>query len=267
MDRGVPEVRYAEFDATIDVREARWMFQIRKSEDHFRMRSGWLDARWHFSFDRYYDPENLNFGPLRVFNDDVIAGENGFPIHPHQEMEIVTVVQQGKLTHYDTIGNSGVIVPGEVQKMSAGTGIQHSEWNYEKEPVRLQQIWFMPGQHGLTPSYAQQKYEVAREGLTIVGSPAGNAGGVPIYQDVVMAIADTDQVFDHELARGRGVYVHVIDGEPAIEGEGLQPGDAARLGETERIRFEGSGRVLLIDLPLIEGADRSTLVVPSDDAT
>src|SRR3979409_2315024 len=114
------------------------MFQIRKSDEHFRMQQGWPGARGHFSFGGYFDPENVNFGPLRVFNDDEIAGESGFPLHPHREMEIVTVLQQGKLSHYDSTGNGGHIVPGEVQKMSAGTGIQHSEWNYEREPVRLQ---------------------------------------------------------------------------------------------------------------------------------
>ena len=132
------------------------MYQIRRRSDHHRFTNDWLDARWHFSFGGYYDAENISFGPLRVFNDDRIEGESGFAIHPHWNMEIVTVLKQGKLSHYDTIGNSGEIVPGEVQKMSAGTGIRHSEWNYEREPVRLMQIWFLPAKEGLQPGYAQQ---------------------------------------------------------------------------------------------------------------
>ncbi len=144
---------------------------IRKKQDHHRMRGGWLDARWHFSFSNYYDPQNLSFGPLRVFNDDVIAGESGFPLHPHWDMEIVTLVQGGVLTHYDTTGHGGEIRLGDVQKMSAGTGIQHSELNLGREPVRLQQIWFLPSRKGISPGYAQQQYEVNESGLTVVASP------------------------------------------------------------------------------------------------
>jgi redox-sensitive bicupin YhaK (pirin superfamily) len=236
------------------------VYQIRQRDQHFAYRNGWLDARWHFSFSHYHDPENVNFGPLRVFNDDVIDGESGFPLHPHRNMEIVTVLTDGKLSHYDTSGNAGQIVPGEVQKMSAGAGIQHSEWNYEREPVRLMQIWFMPKRDGLTPSYAQQAYSVTASGLVVVGSPAGEAGGVPIYQDVVMAIADTAGVVEHAIAPGRGAYVHVIEGAPVLDGEELARGDAARVTfDHERLRLEGTGRVLIIDLPVRERAERSTL--------
>lgn len=241
------------------------MYQIRRRSDHHRFTNDWLDARWHFSFGGYYDPENLNFGPLRVFNDDRIDGESGFALHPHANMEIVTVLKQGKLSHYDTIGNSGHIVPGEVQKMSAGTGIQHSEWNYEREPVRLMQIWFLPVKDGLQPGYAQQDYEVTQSGLTIVGSPGGKAGGVPIYQDVVMAIADTQQVLEHPIAPGRGAYIHVIEGSPVVDGEEFAEGDAARIGwQNEAVKFEGEGRVLILDVPLVEHAERSTLVTPAE---
>lgn len=245
------------------------MYQIRKRDQHFAYRNGWLDARWHFSFSHYHDPENVQFGPLRVFNDDVIDGESGFALHPHWNMEIVTVLTGGTLSHYDSRGNSGQIVPGEVQKMSAGSGIQHSEWNYEREPVRLMQIWFTPARDGLAPSYAQQDYSVTESGLTIVGSPSGAAGGVPIYQDVVMAIADTGGVVEHAVAPGRGAYVHVIDGNPVLDGEELGRGDAARItSEHERVRLEGVGRVLIIDLPVRERAERSTLVAePADAAT
>lgn len=241
------------------------MIDIRRKDEHYRMRAGWLDARWHFSFSNYYDPQNLNFGPLRVFNDDLIDGESGFPLHPHQNMEIVTLVQGGVLTHYDTTGNSGAIKPGDVQKMSAGTGIQHSEWNYGKEPVRLQQIWYLPARNGIRPGYAQQEYTVTASGLTIVGSPWGSAGGVPIYQDVVMALAERQQPFDLELPRGRGAYIYAVSGDNAVDGEELRQGDVARVVERERVRLEGDGRFLIIDVPVIDGAERSSLLQHSDN--
>lgn len=239
------------------------MFDIRRKHEHFRMRAGWLDARWHFSFSNYYDPQNLNFGPLRVFNDDVIDGESGFPLHPHWDMEIVTLVQGGVLTHYDTTNNHGEIRPGDVQKMSAGTGIQHSEWNYEREPVRLQQIWFLPARKGLRPGYAQQRYTVTDAGLTIVASPWAAAGGVPIYQDVVMALSERTRPLEYALPQGRGLYLFAVDGDSAIDGEELRPGDAARLAGRERVSLAGSGRLLIIDVPLTDTAARSSLLTPA----
>lgn len=239
------------------------MFDIRRKDEHYRMRAGWLDARWHFSFSNYYDPQNLNFGPLRVFNDDLIDGESGFPLHPHWDMEIVTLVQGGVLTHYDTTGNSGTIRPGDVQKMSAGTGIQHSEWNYDREPVRLQQIWYLPAHKGIRPGYAQQQYTVSESGLTIVGSPWAMAGGVPIYQDVVMALSERTEPLEYSLPRGRGLYVYAVSGDSAVDGEELRPGDAARVAERERVTVAGTGRILLIDVPVIDGADRSALLTPT----
>jgi len=238
------------------------MLDIRKKNQHYHMNGGWLDTRWHFSFSNYYDPQNLNFGPLRVFNDDVIDGESGFPMHPHREMEIVTLVQGGVLTHYDSVGNHGDIRPGDVQKMSAGTGIQHSEWNYAEEPVRLQQIWFLPGKKGIHPSYAQQRYEVTASGLTVVASPWGTAGGVPIYQDVVMALSERPdgEAFEYELPAGRGLYLYAINGENVVDGEELRQGDAIRAVESPRLTLGGSGRLLIIDVPVRAKADRSALL-------
>lgn len=238
------------------------MFDIRRKDEHFRLRAGWLDARWHFSFSTYHDPQNLNFGPLRVFNDDLIEGESGFPLHPHWDMEIVTLVQGGVLSHYDTTGNSGEIRPGDVQKMSAGSGIRHSELNNGREPVRLQQIWFLPAQKGLRPSYAQDRYTVAPSGLTVVASPWAQAGGVPIYQDVVMALSERDQPLDYILPAGRGLYVYAISGDSAVAGEELRQGDAARITDRERLTLDGAGRVLIIDVPLAPGAPHSTLLTP-----
>lgn len=236
------------------------MFDIRRKGEHYRMRAGWLDARWHFSFGQYYDPQNLSFGPLRVFNDDLIDGESGFPLHPHRDMEIVTLVQGGVLTHYDTTGNQGEIRPGEVQKMSAGSGIQHSEYNYAHEPVTLQQIWFLPAENGIRPSYAQNTYEVRESGLTVVASPWAVAGGVPIYQDVVMALTERTEPLTYALPEGRGLYVYAVSGESAIDGEELRPGDAARLTSRERVTLDGGGRLLIIDVPMLPGAARSSLL-------
>ena len=236
------------------------MIDIRAKGQHYRLNAGWLDARWHFSFGHYYDPQNLHFGPLRVFNDDRIDGESGFPLHPHQDMEIITVLQGGVLTHYDTTGNQGEIRPGEVQKMSAGTGIQHSEWNYAEEPVRLQQIWFLPAQRGITPSYAQQQYSVTESGLTVVASPWAQAAGVPIYQDVVMTLSDRREPLVYDVPEGRGLYVFGVSGDSAIDGEELREGAAARVAGVERVTLDGSGRLLIIDVPLRDGAARSALL-------
>ena len=236
------------------------MIDIRRKDQHYRMQAGWLDARWHFSFSNYYDPQNLSFGPLRVFNDDVIDGESGFPMHPHWDMEIVTVLQGGVLTHYDSVGNHGEIRPGEVQKMSAGAGIQHSEWNYGVEQVRLQQIWFLPSKKGIRPSYAQQTYEVSASGLTIVASPWAAAGGVPVYQDVVMALAERGEPWRYELPAGRGLYAYAVSGDSAVNGEELRQGDVARVAIEERAELAGTGRLLLIDVPLVDGAERSSLL-------
>jgi redox-sensitive bicupin YhaK (pirin superfamily) len=242
------------------------MYDIRRKNEHFRMRGGWLDARWHFSFSNYYDPQNLSFGPLRVFNDDLINGESGFPMHPHQDMEIVTLVQGGTLTHYDSVGNHGEIRPGQVQKMSAGTGIQHSEYNYAHEPVRLQQIWFLPAKKGITPGYAEGNYTVSESGLTIVASPWGGAGGVPVYQDVVMALSERREPLELSVPEGRGLYVYGISGESVIDGEELRQGDAARVIAQNRLTIDGSGRVLIIDVPVRDGAARSSLLVEGVEA-
>jgi redox-sensitive bicupin YhaK (pirin superfamily) len=238
------------------------MLDIRKKNKHFHMNAGWLDTRWHFSFGDYYDPQNLDFGPLRVFNDDVIEGESGFPMHPHRDMEIVTLVQGGELTHYDSVGNHGSIVPGDVQKMSAGTGIQHSEWNYAEQPVTLQQIWFLPGRAGIRPSYAQDRYEVSDSGLTIVASPWAVAGGVPIYQDVVMALAEhpAGEPFEFEVPRGRGLYLYAINGENLVDGEELRHGDAARVVDSAKVTLGGKGRLLIIDVPVVDRAEQSSLL-------
>ncbi len=151
------------------------MVQIIRSADRHHLDAGWLSTHWHFSFDDYYDPANISFGPLRVFNDDVIKPAGGFPMHPHKEMEIVTYVIDGTLEHSDSMGNKGQIKPGEIQRMSAGTGLRHSEYNASKtDPLHLVQLWIIPAKQRLTPSWEQKQFSVeARSGKLAADCRAG----------------------------------------------------------------------------------------------
>ena len=155
------------------------MIQTIRSNERYHFETDWLKTYWHFSFDHYHDPSNMNFGPLRVFNDDVIAPAGGFPLHGHREMEIVTYIIEGALEHHDDMGNTGVIRPGEIQRMSAGTGVRHSEYNHsKKEPVHLVQLWIMPAVQHLEPSWEQKSFSLAdRSGkLLPIAVPAGENG-------------------------------------------------------------------------------------------
>ena len=155
------------------------MIQTIRSNDRYHAETDWLSTYWHFSFDHYHDPANMQFGPLRVFNDDVVAPAGGFPLHAHREMEIVTYIIAGALEHKDSMGNEGVIRPGEIQRMSAGTGVRHSEYNpSQKDPVHLIQLWIMPAVQHLQPSWEQKSFSLAdRSGkLLPIAVPAGNNG-------------------------------------------------------------------------------------------
>ena len=155
------------------------MIQTIRSKDRYHLESDWLDTYWHFSFDSYHDPANMNFGPLRVFNDDTFGPAGGFPLHSHREMEIVTYIIDGALEHHDDLGNTGVIRPGEIQRMSAGTGVRHSEYNHsKKDPVHLVQLWITPAVQHLQPSWEQKSFSLAdRSGkLLPIAVPAGKNG-------------------------------------------------------------------------------------------
>lgn len=230
--------------------------QIIKANDRFHLESDWLSAYWLFSFDRYYDPNNLSFGPLRVFNHDTVEPRGGFPTHPHREMEIVTYVLEGALRHKDSTGGLGLISSGEVQRMTAGTGVAHSEFNAsETDRVRLLQMWVLPEQSGLKPSYEQKQFtaEQRTARLLPIASGQDTPGSVKVHQDVtfyVSRLREGDQV-KHELKPGRRAFFYVIEGEVELNGERLEAGDQARVTDPARLEIKGfrASEIILIDLP------------------
>lgn len=230
--------------------------QIVKAKDRFHLDGGWLSAYWLFSFDNYYDPANMGFGPLRVFNHDTIAGGGGFPTHPHREMEIVTYVLEGALAHKDSTGGEGLIHASEVQRMTAGTGIRHSEFNASPtDPAKLMQIWVLPERAGLTPSYEQKQFTTEQRTGVLLPIASGQCipGGVKIHQDTTFYVSRLragDEVA-HELKTGRRAFLYVIEGEIALNGETLNSGDQARITDAGNLNLSAAGEseIILIDLP------------------
>jgi redox-sensitive bicupin YhaK (pirin superfamily) len=232
------------------------MIKVIKSEERHHANFGWLDTRWHFSFDQYYDPANLNWGALRVFNDDVIERGQGFGMHGHRDMEIVTYVLQGELEHEDSTGNRGVVHPGEVQVMSAGKGIMHSEYNHSKEkPLHLLQIWILPRTRGLKPRWGQRLFTTEeRSGkLFPVVSDGGLSGTLTIDQDARIYVSNlaTGQQVVHKSQPSRRAYLYIIAGEVAVNGTPLANGDQERIAdETElNIQARKDSELILLDLP------------------
>ncbi len=231
------------------------MILIRKSGERGHANHGWLDSRFTFSFADYYDPQHVRFRTLRVMNDDHIAAAAGFPMHPHRDMEIVTYVLEGALEHRDSMGNGSVIRPGDVQYMSAGTGVTHSEFNAsDKEAVHLYQIWMLPDKKGYQPAYDQKHFAEAekRGKLRLVASPDGREGSVKIRQDnelyaTVLAPGETVQ---HALKPERRAYVQVTRGGVTLNGQALETGDGAVISEENSINLAGvdDAEVLLFDL-------------------
>jgi redox-sensitive bicupin YhaK (pirin superfamily) len=232
------------------------MIKIIKSEERHHANFGWLDTRWHFSFDSYYDPQNVNWGALRVFNDDVVQPGQGFGLHGHRDMEIITCVLEGELEHRDSQGNRGVVHPGEVQVMSAGTGIRHSEFNPSAEkPVHFLQIWVLPRTLGLKPRWEQRQFAVAeRDGtLRAVVSSGDIAGTLRIDQDaqvLTSRLKAGEEVAHHSRAE-RKIYLFVIGGGVSVNGPPLAAGDQARIAdETElKIQAKQDSELILLDLP------------------
>ena len=231
------------------------MIHIRKSDARGHANHGWLDSRFTFSFADYYDPQHIQFRTLRVMNDDRVAGGAGFPTHPHRDMEIVTYVLEGALQHRDSMGNGSVIRPGDVQYMSAGTGVTHSEFNAsETETVHLYQIWMFPDHKGHKPAYGQKHFAEAdkRAKLRLVISSDGREGSVKIRQDnelyaTVLAPAETVK---HELKPQRHAYVQVARGSVTLNGQTLETGDGAAISEEQSIELAGvqDAEVLVFDL-------------------
>lgn len=231
------------------------MVRIRKADERGRTRVGWLNARHTFSFGDYFDPGQMGFRSLRVLNDDVVGPGAGFPSHPHHDMEILTWVLEGSLGHRDSLGSGAVVHAGEVQRMSAGTGIVHSEYNPSStEPVHLLQIWIHPDRQGLPPEYDQKPIPiVAQPGrLHVVASPDGREGSVRIHQDACVwaaRLGPGDEV-SHALRAGRGAWLQVARGEVSLNGLALAEGDGAAIeGETHlSIAGTSPSEVLLFDL-------------------
>ena len=229
--------------------------KIRRSNERGHAQHGWLDSHHTFSFADYYDPKAMGFRALRVINEDrVIAGE-GFPTHSHQNMEIISYVLEGALEHKDSIGTNGVIKPGDVQRMSAGTGVRHSEYNGSKEEgVHFLQIWIVPDKAGHAPSYEQKTFgdDDKRGKLRLVASPNGQSGSVTIHQDARLyaGLFGAGEKATYELKPGRGAWIHVARGELTVNGEKLVAGDAAAIETSGKIELAGTtgGEVLLFDL-------------------
>lgn len=233
--------------------------QITRSEERMRTTINWLDSRHSFSFGGHYDPERMGFGPLRVVNDDRVAPKGGFPSHPHMDMEIISIVLEGELAHKDSMGNGRVIRTGDIQYMSAGSGVVHSEYNPSKEkPVHFMQIWIEPNAKGLEPRYADQPIlgESANEWKLIL-SPDGRDGSMAIRQDVELrtVLLDEGALIDYASAQaGRGLWGFVLEGTVALEGETLGTGDSIALSGLNKITVENiasdPAKIMLFDLPV-----------------
>ncbi len=215
----------------------------------------WLKTYHLFSFAMYFDRGNMNFGALRVFNDDYIDGENGFGAHQHDNMEIVTIVHKGKLTHQDSIGNTGTISKGEVQYMSAGTGVTHAEVNQEKEPIHLYQIWIMPDGQNLTPQYAQKDFSsIQKNILAPVASGQELPGAIPIRTNSTIYISHLEdgQSVRHELGNDRGLFIYIKEGSLNINGNEFSKEDQARIMDEADIIIKASSdsEFVAIDVPM-----------------
>lgn len=229
--------------------------KIRKSEQRGHANHGWLNSRHTFSFADYYDPAHMGFRALRVINEDEVAGGGGFPPHPHRDMEIISYVLDGALEHQDSLGNGSVIRPGDVQRMSAGNGVVHSEYNHSKDDqVHFLQIWILPERRGLEPSYEQKHFsaEERKNTLRLVASPDARDGSVRINQDasLYVGLLDTGHTVEHALAEDRHAWIHVARGAVKIGDETLAAGDAAAISAPGEIVITASedAEVLVFDL-------------------
>jgi redox-sensitive bicupin YhaK (pirin superfamily) len=231
------------------------MIVLRRAEERGKANFGWLDARHTFSFGHYYDPRFMGCGPLRVINEDRVAPGGGFPTHPHADMEIITYILEGALEHRDSLGTGAVIRPGEVQRMSAGTGIRHSEFNASKtEPVHLLQIWIMPEREGIEPGYEQKRFDLdaAKGKLLLVASRDGAEGSVKIHQDAARRagrLAGGQRVRE-SLAPGRVAWLQMARGEASLNGERLRQGDGVAIRDERELEIvaEAGAEVLLFDM-------------------
>jgi len=235
--------------------EEEIMILVRKAHDRGHVNHGWLDTFHTFSFSSYYDPDHVRFRSLRVMNEDVVAPGQGFGTHPHNDMEIVTYVLEGALEHKDSMGNGEVLRPGEFQRMSAGTGITHSEFNPSPaEPVHLYQIWLFPERKGIEPSYEQKRFPEAdrRNRLQLVASRTAEQGSLLIHQDARIYLAEVEagKEVALELAAGRSAWLQVLRGGVALSGVPLQTSDGAAVSDERSltIRATSDAEIMLFDL-------------------
>ncbi|MGQ0512447.1 MAG: pirin family protein [Betaproteobacteria bacterium] len=232
------------------------MIELRRSAERGYADHGWLKSFHSFSFADYHDPRHMGFGPLRVINEDRVRAGSGFGRHGHRDMEIISYVLEGALAHEDSMGNGSAIVPGDVQRMSAGTGVQHSEFNHDKAgTTHFLQIWIEPAQRGIPPSYEQKHFDSAakRGRLRLIASPDAAEGSVKLHQDARLyaALLDGAERATHALAPGRRAYVHVARGRASVNGQALEAGDALMARDVAEIVLEKgmAAEVLLFDLP------------------
>jgi redox-sensitive bicupin YhaK (pirin superfamily) len=233
------------------------MIMLRPADERGAENLGWLHSRHTFSFGHYYDPKHMGFGPLRVINEDRVRPGAGFDMHGHRDMEIISYVLEGALEHKDSLGTGSVVRPGDVQLMSAGTGIRHSEFNHSKtEPVHFLQIWVLPSREGLSPRYDQKNFgrSAKRGELRLVGSPDGRNGSILIHQDVTIydAMLGPDETVSHSLRQGRKSWVQVVRGSVGVNGTSAGASDGLAIRDetllTINSQLDGS-ELLLFDLP------------------
>ncbi|MHB8474332.1 MAG: pirin family protein [Gammaproteobacteria bacterium] len=232
------------------------MISVRHSHERGHADHGWLNSYHSFSFADYYDPEQMGFSVLRVINEDRVAAGAGFPTHGHSDMEIISYVLEGALEHKDSMGTQSVIKPGEVQRMSAGTGVRHSEYNHSSTaPVHFLQIWIEPSARGIAPGYEQKVFAAAerRNQLRLVAAPDGRQGALSLHQDACIYVAELQAAAPVrcDIAPGRKVYVQVARGALLVNGVPMNAGDGARITDERRLDLQGApqAEILLFDLP------------------
>ncbi len=234
------------------------IFSIQRSSDRYCADHGWLKTCHSFSFADYFDPNNVHWGALRVLNDDHIAAGQGFPPHPHRDMEIVTYVLEGQLEHQDSMGNRGVVAPGGIQYMSAGTGVRHSEFNHSPtQPLHLVQMWVLPSSTGLAPLYGQREFSVDdrrnRWLLVASGRMADSAAPIALRQDAAFSVTRLENAtLNYTFDPDRLAFLFVAHGKVTANGEHLYAGDAVRIASLLEIAVEGSGELLLWDIPPVD---------------
>ena len=231
------------------------MIQIRKAGERGKVNMGWLDSNHSFSFGHYYDPDHMGFGNLRVINEDRVQPGKGFGTHGHEDMEIISYVIDGALEHRDSMQNGSVLRPGDVQRMTAGTGVQHSEFNHSNdELVHFLQIWILPEAKGLEPGYEEKRFDRAEklDQLRLVGSRDGREGSVTIHQDVDLyaGVLTAETELTHVFADGRRGWLQIVRGDVTADGQSLSDGDGASIAEVESISItaRSEAEILLFDM-------------------